>query len=203
MGEVYNTRSAEHHSSHDDFDTLRLEHDVPGLLHDGGKPRRRPCSGLRCFEVAPLTAVAPHDAGRGGLDLANPPHSSYGLRVSQTCPWEMIMTVEVDDEGLDFFNALSGWLDIALSEPAQPISKGMQNLAASPSARVERVSLTMRVLEDKGLRNLTDEEWTRVVLRTPVIRMCGNDGKCVVEHGAPNGAAFTVRDLAAAIAETR
>jgi hypothetical protein len=114
----------------------------------------------------------------------------------------MIMTVEVDDEGLRFFNALSGRLDIALSEPAQPISKGLQNLAASPSARVERVSLTMRVLEDKELRNLTDEEWARVVLRTPVIRMSGNDGKRVVGHGAPNGATFTVRDLAAAIAET-
>jgi hypothetical protein len=60
----------------------------------------------------------------------------------------------------------------------------------------------MRVLEDKELRSLTDEEWTRVVLRTPVIRMSGNDGKRVVEHGAPNRATFTVRDLAAAIAET-
>ena len=147
--------------------------------------------------VAPTMPVA--------ADSISQIHLNLQLRsagVTNVPLWEMIMTVEVDDEGLDFFNALSGWLDIALSEPAQPISKGMQNLAASPSARVERVSLTMRVLEDKGLRNLTDEEWTRVVLRTPVIRMCGNDGKCVVEHGAPNGAAFTVRDLAAAIAET-
>src|SRR5262249_44443192 len=39
------------------------------------------------------------------------------------------------------------------------------------------------------------------VLRAPVILLCGLDER-VVEHRAPDGGAFTVRDLAAAIAET-
>lgn len=47
------------------------------------------------------------------------------------------MAVEVDDEGIRFFNALSGRLDIHLSEPAQPLAKGLLNLAAPPSARLE------------------------------------------------------------------
>src|SRR5262249_9943697 len=111
---------------------------------------------------------------------------------------------DFDADALRFFNDLSGTLDIRLSEPAQPISPGMLNLAASPTARIESVSFAMRVfvdLETDEFRELTESEWSRVVLRSPVIRMCGEDGEAV-EHRAPDGTAFTVRDLAAAIAET-
>jgi hypothetical protein len=112
------------------------------------------------------------------------------------------VAVEVDEEALHFFNRLSGRLHIDLSEPAQPVAKGWLNLAAPPTARLERASLTMQVLEDDELRELTDDEWKRVVLRAPAVRMVGENQKSVVEHQAPDGVAFTVRDLAAAIAET-
>jgi hypothetical protein len=116
-----------------------------------------------------------------------------------------------DEGGLRFFNSLSGRLHIGLSEPAVRVSERLLNLKAPPSARIEEVSFSMQVLEETGEgddldfgdpRDLTKEEWRRVVLRSPAIRMRGENDKQVVEHRASDGAAFTVRDLAAAIAET-
>lgn len=117
-----------------------------------------------------------------------------------------------DEAGLAFFNGLVGRLDIRLSEPARQRAPGILNLVAPPSARVEGVSLSLQVMEDDDgetpldmmddPRELTEAEWARVVLRVPVIRLRGENGDAVVEHRAPDGAAFTVRDLAAAIAET-
>ena len=111
--------------------------------------------------------------------------------------------VDHDDEGLSFFNKLSGRLAIKLSEEPKPISEGMLNLAAPPTARLVSVSLHMKVWipERAEFRELTELEWTRVVLRSPVIRMGGDAGRAI-EHRAPDGAAFTVCDLTAAIAET-
>ena len=69
----------------------------------------------------------------------------------------------------------------------------------------------MQVMEETGEgddldfgdpRDLTEDEWSRVVLHTPLIRMRGENDAQVVEHRALGGVAFTVRDLAAAIAET-
>jgi len=126
-------------------------------------------------------------------------------------------SIEVDEGGLRFFNTLSGRLHIRLSEPTQAISERLLNQMAPPSARIEEVSLTLQVREQgegreeddafdlddlPAPRALTEEEWSRVVLRTPSIRMRGENDEEVVEHRAPDGVAFTVRDLAAAVAET-
>lgn len=120
--------------------------------------------------------------------------------------------VEIDEDGLRFFNKLAGRLDIRLSEPAVPVAPGWLNLKAPPLARIEDVSLTVQFADESeedtpwdllpDPRDLTEEEWNRVVLRTPAIRMRGEDGAEVVEHQAPDGLTFAVRDLAAAIAET-
>jgi hypothetical protein len=107
-----------------------------------------------------------------------------------------------DDEALRFFNGLSGRLKIELSEPPQPVAPQLLNLVAPPTSRLQSVSLVMRVLEGGDFRELTDSEWKRVVLRSPVIRMRGEDEEHMVEHRAADGVAFTVRDLAAAVAET-
>jgi len=109
-----------------------------------------------------------------------------------------------DDEGLGFFNQLWGRLNLELSEPPQPISERLLNEAALPSTRLGRVSLELRVvveIEDNDYRDLTEEEWRRVVLRAPIIRLRGLD-ESVVKHRAPDGASFTVRDLVAVIVET-
>jgi hypothetical protein len=110
--------------------------------------------------------------------------------------------VEIDDEALHFFNRLSGELVIGLSEPPQPISDRLANLVAHPTSRLEEVSLVMKVFLGSGFRDLTDTEWERVVLRSPAIRMRGRNREGVVEHRAPEGMAFTTRDLTAAIVET-
>jgi hypothetical protein len=112
--------------------------------------------------------------------------------------------VDHEDEGLGFFNKLSGRLAIKLTEEPKPIAEGMLNLVSPPTARLVSVSLHMQVWiqERRELRELTELEWARVVLRSPVIRMGGENQKRVLEHRAPDGVAFTVRDLAAAITET-
>ena len=100
-----------------------------------------------------------------------------------------------------FFNQLWGRLNLKLSEPPQPISERLLNEAALPSTRLGRVSLEVRVvveIEDNDYRDLTEEEWRRVVLRVPIIRLRWLD-ESAVKHRAPDGASFTVRDLVAAI----
>ena len=59
----------------------------------------------------------------------------------------------------------------------------------------------LTVFEDGTFRALTDDEWRTVVIREPAIRMRG-EGETITEHRAPDGVAFTARDLADAIAKT-
>lgn len=104
-------------------------------------------------------------------------------------------------EGLAFFNALSGLLRIELTEPAEPVAPGMANRRATETATIHTLRLEMQVMEGEASRPLTEEEWSRIVVREPTIRLV-SDAKVVVAHDAPNGAFFTVRDLTAAVEET-
>jgi hypothetical protein len=114
----------------------------------------------------------------------------------------------VSDDALAWFNRLSGRLRIALTEPAAPASARILNLVAPPTARLASVELQMEVYErDRDdlapvdrFRPLTDDEWARVVLRVPFIKLRG-ESELVVEHAAPDGHAFTTRDLSRAIEE--
>jgi hypothetical protein len=107
--------------------------------------------------------------------------------------------MNIDDDALEFFNGLSGVLDIKLTEPAQKAAPHVLNLVAPKAARIQ--SVAMRLYD--GERELTEDEWSRVIMRAPRIRMRSVDtGDIVIEHDAPNGATFTVRDLANAIAKT-
>lgn len=109
----------------------------------------------------------------------------------------------IEVEALEFFNSLSGKLHIELSEPARPVAPNLLNLVAPPGACVLRVALTLEVYEEEDFRPLTDEEWSRVVLRAPSIRMASVDTpEIVIETPAPNGEVFTVRHLQGAIART-
>ena len=130
---------------------------------------------------------------------------------------------ECDEENLGFFDRLFEKLKIDLSESRSRV-EGLLVEKAPPSAQITGVSLIMEVdiqrelfanlteeqqqrlviVEDDGplFRELTEEEWKRVVIRTPAIRMRGESGQHVIEHQAPDGASFTMRDLASAIAET-
>lgn len=109
----------------------------------------------------------------------------------------------IDEEGVAFFNTLSGQLHIKLTESPSPITDSLYNLAAPPSARIASIELKLDVLEEDkgGFRPLTDDEWNRVAFRESTIRLRGM-GERVVEHRAPNGQSFTTRELAKAIEET-
>lgn len=101
---------------------------------------------------------------------------------------------------LEFFNGLSGALAIELSEPTESIAANLSNQRATATASIKEVSLTLNVFEDGDFRDLTVDEFDRVVLELPKLKLCGLGDS--VEHQAPNGKWFTVRDLAAAVAET-
>jgi hypothetical protein len=113
-----------------------------------------------------------------------------------------MLDVDVDEDALAFFNQLSGRLKIELTEEPERVSPKLMNLVARPSATLVSLSLRMGVFEDGTFRELSEEEWTRVVLRTATVRMRNSRVETVIEHASPNGKTFTVRDLAAAVEET-
>lgn len=113
------------------------------------------------------------------------------------------MKQDIDDDALEFFNGLSGTLRIELTEPAQQAAPHLMNLVAPATARIKSVAMELHVYEEEDDRELTDEEWNRVVIRAPRIGMRSVDtDEIVIDHDAPDGATFTVRNLADAIAKT-
>ncbi len=109
----------------------------------------------------------------------------------------------MDHPELEFFNDLSGELEIELSTPAQPIAEGLRNLAAPTDSKV--VSLRLRpevyVEEEDDFRSLTEDELSGIAYRGARITLRGESGDAVT-HAAPNGEAFTVQELLDAVAET-
>ncbi|WP_225728361.1 MULTISPECIES: hypothetical protein [unclassified Nocardia] len=101
---------------------------------------------------------------------------------------------------LEFFNRLSGTLAIELTEPTEEIAPNLANRRATATAAITGVTFALEVFEDERFRDLTVDEFDRVVLKVPVLNLRGLGDP--VEHRASNGKWFTVRDLAAAIAET-
>lgn len=101
---------------------------------------------------------------------------------------------------LKFFNGLSGTLAIELTEPTENIAANLANQRATATAAISEVTFTPKVFENGNFRDLTVDEFDRVVLELPVLNLRGFGDP--VEHRAPNGKWFTVGDLAAAIAET-
>ncbi|WP_458691247.1 hypothetical protein [Nocardia tengchongensis] len=101
---------------------------------------------------------------------------------------------------LEFFNGLSGTLSIELSEPTEDIAANLSNQRAKSTAEIKELSFTPEVFQDDSFRDLTAEEFERVVLESAVLNLQG-EGEPVA-HRAPNGKWFTVRDLVAAVAET-
>ncbi|QDU58784.1 hypothetical protein [Aeoliella mucimassa] len=109
----------------------------------------------------------------------------------------------VDQPGLEFFNSLSGQLEIELSEPAERVAENLANEAAPPTATI--VSLTfvpeIFVEETEEFRPLTEEELSRVAYKGASITLVG-EGGVAVEHKAPNGQHFTVAELVTAVEKT-
>lgn len=73
-------------------------------------------------------------------------------------------------------------------------------MTAPPTARVTSVRFDVSVHEHEDTRDLTEQELASVAFAGPRIALRSEGG--VVEHEAPNGKDFTVRDLVRAIEET-
>jgi len=101
---------------------------------------------------------------------------------------------------LDFFNTLTGRLEVQLSEPAYS-PPDMVNEIAPADAEVLDVEFIGQVFENRSFRNLTSEELNRVALSRAWCSLKGEAG-VAVRHRAPNGQFFTVGDLFAAVEET-
>jgi hypothetical protein len=104
---------------------------------------------------------------------------------------------------LEFFNSLSGKLEIELDLPAEPIAKDLLNLRASPNARIVRLELRAEVFnpDTEEFRPLTAAELDALAFRANSIPLRSEDGE-VILHAAPNGSHFTVRELLRAVEET-
>ena len=118
----------------------------------------------------------------------------FGIRDSKT-------DVSVKSD-LEFFNSLLGKLEIELTEPAESHAN-LANLAAKPSAQLVGIRFQPEFFEEteEKFRDLTEAELQRVIFHEPRIRLRGLS-EDVVEHKAPNGMNFTVKEMFAAIVET-
>lgn len=103
---------------------------------------------------------------------------------------------------LEFFNSLSGTLEIELTVPAEP-GAGTYNLRASPDAQISNLRLHARVFnrQTDEFRDLTPDELDSVAFRVNQITLRGLSGG-TVSHDAANGEFFTVRELLHAVEET-
>lgn len=96
---------------------------------------------------------------------------------------------------LEFFRELSGRLEIALSEPTHAITPKLMNQAAPPTAKIVSLRFEAEVFDDDEPRPLTEEELDRVVLVANNIRLRDAETRSTIEHLAPDGLKFTVRDM--------
>lgn len=103
---------------------------------------------------------------------------------------------------LNFFNNLSGQLEIELTAPTERIGN-LDNVRATPDAKIATLKLTAEVFneESETFRDLTAEELQSVAFRAAQITLRGESGETVT-HNAPNGNFFTVQELLNAVAET-
>lgn len=108
----------------------------------------------------------------------------------------------MDHPELEFFNSLSGKLEIELNVP--PVQVGnLLNQRATPEAGIVSLKLTAEVFNDETetFRPLTPEELDSVAFRGASIRLRSEEGEAI-SHAAPNGQFFTVRQLLHAVEET-
>jgi hypothetical protein len=102
---------------------------------------------------------------------------------------------------VDFPDNFSGILRIKLSEPPERISPNLLNLKSSPSATIVSLELDANILKDDGFQPLTEADYQHIAFQGASITLRGESRESV-EHHAPNGEFFTVRDMIRAVEET-
>ncbi|WP_330179772.1 hypothetical protein OHB26_25465 [Nocardia sp. NBC_01503] len=101
---------------------------------------------------------------------------------------------------LEFFNGLSGHLDIGLTEPTEDALEGLSNQRATSTAEVVELRLVVQVWQAEEFRELTADELREPALMEAEVTLRGEGD--AVTHRAPNGEWFSVGELLAAVAET-
>lgn len=103
---------------------------------------------------------------------------------------------------LEFFNNLSGKLEVELTETPERLGE-LLNVRATPEAQIKSLKLTPEVfnLDTETFRPVTSEELQSVAFRGARITLRGESGDTVT-HTAPNGEFFTVQQLLDAVVET-
>lgn len=105
--------------------------------------------------------------------------------------------------GLQFFNDLGGTIHIEMSEEPKQIGTLLNQRSVS-SSKVLGVSWDPHVYIEDDTRELTSKELELIVFQDCSIKLrsyaCLKPSK-IVEHKAPNGKYFTVKDMIAVICE--
>ena len=113
--------------------------------------------------------------------------------------------------GFEFFNNIQNGVEIELEKPQDPpepkivsswdvetddaVSVSWSAPKRSYREVVKSVSWEPFVDEDEDYRRLSDEELKMVVFEAPTITLSSECGGGFIEHHAPNGKFFTVRDM--------
>ncbi|MEJ2125155.1 MAG: hypothetical protein P8Y67_13915 [Alphaproteobacteria bacterium] len=112
------------------------------------------------------------------------------------------MKTDMSHPELEFFNKLSGRLEIELTVPTERIGN-LSNVRTTPEAEIKSLRLVATVFNRNlgTFRELTLDELQSVAFLASQIALQGESGG-VIMHEAPNGQCFTVQDLLNAVAET-
>lgn len=104
---------------------------------------------------------------------------------------------------LEFFNSISGTLEIEMNLPPTRRFKNLANLFSPSEAKIISLKLQWEIFnhEQDDFRDLTPEELDSIAFNEPQIKLRSLSDEIVLHH-APNGKFFTVRDLLLAVEET-
>lgn len=110
-----------------------------------------------------------------------------------------IAQAQITQPGIEYFNEISGELEIELTKPPVRIAN-LANLRAPAGAKIKTLTLKAEIFEKPfdAARALTSKELSRIVISRPTIQLKGL-ANVVVTHAAPNGKFFTVADILKAI----
>lgn len=105
----------------------------------------------------------------------------------------------LDRDNLDFFNKVSGKLEIQLSEAPERITPNLQNLKAPPAATIESIRLEASVWmpEVEKFRDLTEAELDLPVFESGPLSLRGEGNAVTIDP--PAHGVWRIRDLIAAI----
>lgn len=129
----------------------------------------------------------------------NPSRAWIGFVALASLATAAMTRAQITQPGIEYFNEISGQLEIELTKPPVRIAN-LANLRAPAGAKIKTLSLKAEIFEEEAdeARALTAKELSRIVISRPTVQLKGK-ADVVVTHAAPNGKFFTVADILEAI----